>query len=183
MFEMSCGSVLGIDVFTSLVTYLRGVRPVLVCSWLRWALNSLPTSSRLHDSGFSRRRFCNGLSDNIRHVIECEAPFRVAAVVIGSRRRRGWSGDSLIGGMPSFGLASESALFGQINDTPAPISFTQHVCERLGLRCNSLVSFRARLELLFLVQHMFCQSRRAAGVGIDVCRLQDLANAAWSSLY
>ena len=49
----------------------RHLRPVLVSAWLRFALNSLPTSRRLHDGKDSRCPWC-GLDDvDCQHILQC----------------------------------------------------------------------------------------------------------------
>ena len=57
---------------------LRRLRPVLVTYWLRWSLNSLPASSRLHDNGLSNCHFSSSIACDALYLIACERPFCLA---------------------------------------------------------------------------------------------------------
>ena len=159
-------------VFDSVIIKLRRTRPVLVVCWLRWMLNSLPTSSRLHDNGFSACPCCGDVCDDIRHLISCDTVFKIAVSCI---RRRG--------GMPFARPSSDNVFLGAINDTPRPFSFPMHVCLRLGLCDHLYVNFLHRLQLLYIVQYIFTAARRSASsVPLSQSHLQSLGFAAVATL-
>ena len=141
------------------ITLLRRSRPVLICTWIRFALNSLPTSSRIHDHLLSSCPACANSSDHVRHIMSCWMLFSCAWNVLISRRpfvRRACNINGC--GAHLFGLAAECHL--HCNTETSPLTYRVHVLRRLDLYAKSVAHFEHCLELQFVVQQIFIAARR-----------------------
>ena len=185
--------------FDIIILWLRSIRPVLVVSFLRWILNSLPTSGRIHDGLYCRCPVCGHDSDHISHLIDCNALFKHAASALISRgflRMRMHDVHILRDGMPFVGCSSESVLLGvyRSNDSPPIRRDALYAFNRLGLMELDHKWFVARVHVLYVSQLIFIGARKIAcdmladhSVDrpiwtVNEQRLSSLAQAAVSSL-
>ena len=70
-FHLTFGTTVQPAEFENVLKHCVKLRPLLVFSFLRWTLNSLPTASRLHDDGHSSCPFCGSLDAKTSHLAEC----------------------------------------------------------------------------------------------------------------
>ena len=77
-----------IDCFTFLMPYFQYVRPLVVLSWLRFCLHSVPTAFRMHDGKSARCPFCTDVSCDVTHVLCCE---RFSQILQGTSLGHGFS--------------------------------------------------------------------------------------------
>ena len=187
-----CHRWLSEDVVDSCILQLRKTRPVLVTCWLRWALNSIPTSFRLHDGQHTTCPFCNADDDDITHLLQCGVAYECAFKVLCSRSStaehsafRSRQASSLFRNFQAgrwVGLAGESILF--CKNEILPLSYNAFVSSRLALDEPRITEFQLRLALLYLLQYTFIslRSRCCAGEVVsshDICASM---HAAYSTL-
>ena len=158
-----CVSHISDDAFIILTQRLKNMRPVLVCAFIRFACNSLPTNDRLHDELFASCPVCGDSTGSIIHIISCHALFSRASDIV---RVRGGILFVSSGG----GLQHPLITHG----TPTVPSFAEHVSMRLGLSAVSLPSFRLLLIQLFVVQQAFTALRRSCCSSCTIASAEQL---------
>ena len=159
-YKITVAGVLEDEQVERILLFVRGTRPVLKVCWLRFCLNSIPTSCRLHDDGCSYCPVCGNSSDHIAHVVQCQNLFHIALSVLTSRYKRNLTGSLRDGGSPFASGLGVMDLPLSFNNETTPISFREHVLRVLGFRSSSQADFKLVVELLYVVQYVFIACRR-----------------------
>ena len=118
---------------------------------------------------------CGHVSDHISQVVSGHAMFHIAVIVVRTGRQfrncctsLAESGDT--GGVPIAGPWPESGIHRcrVTNDMARPLPFVLHVANAVGLFGASQPSFVLCLEVLYVVQQMFCTLRRECTSSVTV---------------
>ena len=149
------------------------IKPVLTLCFLRWALNSIPTASRLHDNGFNACPFCGEPDIRSSHLIVCHGVWHSAV-------ERCLSCIDRI----RVPVSESNALCISLATPPTASMF---VSARLGLDVLSISELKLRWQVLYLIQYAFISLRsrcRSLNLSSDDSRAElcNAFNAALSTL-